>query len=103
MEMRTLMSVHLLAGLQSFRGLLSEAMCPLPLGSTARAILPGRLGRMLFLGGTATRQTLLSFPCLLGSPACPPNVICQYTVIRDEARLIKIAACPEWSCPLGRV
>ena len=74
-------------------------MCPLPLGSTARAILPGRLGRMLSLGWTATRQTLLSFPCLLGSPACPPNVICQYTVIRDEARLIKIAACPEMELP----
>ena len=54
---------------------------------------------MLSLGGTATRQTLLSFPCLLGSPACPPVVICQYTVIRDEARLIKIAACPEMELP----
>lgn len=47
----------------------------------------------------ATLWALLSFLCLLGSPHCPPIVICQYTVIRDAARLIKIAACPKMELP----
>lgn len=44
-------------------------------------------------------EALLSFPCLLGPQPCPPIVICQYTVIRDVACLIKIAACPEMELP----
>lgn len=47
----------------------------------------------------ATLWALLSFPGLLGSLPCPPIVICQYTVIRDVACLIKIAACPEMELP----
>lgn len=34
-----------------------------------------------------------------GLPTLPPNVICQYTVIRDVACLIKIAACPKMELP----
>lgn len=41
----------------------------------------------------------LSFLCLPHPPACSPIVICQYTVIRDVACLIKIAACPEMELP----
>lgn len=47
----------------------------------------------------ATPWALLSFPCFLGSPPCPQVVICQYTVIRDVACLIKIAACPKMELP----
>lgn len=101
-EMGTLTSVHLLA---------RPAIIPRadiwgyvsPLGSRARAIPPRSFGKDALLGGG---RPLLE-PCcpLLASwaPQPAPVVICQYTVIRDEARLIKIAACPEMELPFGRV
>ena len=71
----------------------------LPLGSRARAS-PSRLcGKDTVPGWTATLWALLSFPRPLGSPPRPSAVICQYTVIRDVARLIKIAACPKMELP----
>lgn len=61
---------------------------------------PGCLGRPFSLGKWPS-PALLSFLCLLHPPpsACSPIVICQYTVIRDVACLIKIAACPEMELP----
>ena len=98
--MGTLTSVHLLAQPAIIPRAVNLSPRPSrPWVAEPEPFLPGRLGRMLSLGGMATRQTLLSFPCLLGSPACPPVVICQYTVIRDEACLIKIAACPKMELP----
>lgn len=65
---------------------------------------PGCLGRPFSLGKWPSSAPL-SFPRLPHPPppsspsACSPIVICQYTVIRDVACLIKIAACPKMELP----
>ena len=74
-------------------------MSPSPLGSRARAIPPRSFGKDALLGGDGHSPDPAVLYLPPGLPSLPPVVICQYTVIRDEARLIKIAACPEMELP----